>query len=49
VRHESPQVIVLRAGRAAWSASHFRITADAVRGALDAARRADPETPVAPP
>ncbi len=49
VRHESPQVIVLRAGRPAWSASHFRITADAVRGALDAARRADPETPVAPP
>src|SRR5437763_1508418 len=28
VRHESPQVIVLRDGAAAWSASHFRITAD---------------------
>ena len=30
VRHESPQVIILRAGKVAWSASHFDITADAV-------------------
>jgi bacillithiol system protein YtxJ len=30
VRHESPQVIVLRDGEATWSASHFRITADVV-------------------
>jgi bacillithiol system protein YtxJ len=30
VRHESPQVIILRAGKAAWSASHFDITAAAV-------------------
>ena len=30
VRHESPQVIVLRDGKAAWTASHFDITADAV-------------------
>ncbi len=35
VRHESPQVIVLRDGEAAWSASHFAITADAVADALD--------------
>lgn len=35
VRHESPQVIVLRHGEAAWSASHFAITAAAVAGALD--------------
>lgn len=37
VRHESPQVLVLRAGRAAWNASHFDIRperiADAVRDA----------------
>lgn len=37
VRHESPQVIVLRHGRAVWSASHAGITAtdveDAVQGA----------------
>lgn len=34
VRHESPQAIVLRNGEAAWSASHFDITADAVTRAL---------------
>ncbi len=34
VRHESPQVIVLTNGQAAWSASHFNITADAVTAAL---------------
>jgi bacillithiol system protein YtxJ len=33
VRHESPQVIVLRDGRPTWSASHFQITADAVQEA----------------
>jgi monothiol bacilliredoxin len=38
VRHESPQVIVLRGGKVAWAASHFKITADAVRQALEAAR-----------
>jgi len=34
VRHESPQVIVLRQGRAAWSASHYAITTRAVTDAL---------------
>ena len=34
VRHESPQVIVLRDGKAAWHASHFAITAKAVSDAL---------------
>src|SRR5262245_24545697 len=37
VRHESPQVIVLRGGEAAWTASHFQITAEAVRRAVEAA------------
>jgi bacillithiol system protein YtxJ len=37
VRHESPQVIVLRGGQVRWAGSHFRITADAVRQALEAA------------
>ena len=37
VRHESPQVIVLRDGRVAWAASHFKITAAAVRQAVEAA------------
>ncbi len=37
VRHESPQVIVLRHGRAVWSASHYAITtADAAAALRDA-------------
>ncbi len=39
VRHESPQVIVLRHGRAIWSASHYAITTDSVAAA---ARDAQP-------
>lgn len=34
VRHESPQVIILRDGRAVWSASHWNVTAERVRTAL---------------
>lgn len=34
VRHESPQVLVLREGKATWHASHFAITAKAVSTAL---------------
>jgi bacillithiol system protein YtxJ len=34
VRHESPQVIVLRDGKPLWDASHFAITADAVERIL---------------
>jgi bacillithiol system protein YtxJ len=30
VRHESPQVIVVKDGQPVWSASHFNIKADAV-------------------
>jgi bacillithiol system protein YtxJ len=36
VQHESPQAIILRNGRPAWSASHFDITADAVAQAARA-------------
>lgn len=32
--HETPQVLIIRNGKLAWSASHFRVTADAVRGAV---------------
>ncbi|HEU4596565.1 MAG TPA: bacillithiol system redox-active protein YtxJ, partial [Pyrinomonadaceae bacterium] len=35
VRHESPQALVLRNGAVAWSASHFDITADAVKRAVE--------------
>jgi thioredoxin 1 len=34
VRHETPQVILVRDGRAVWSASHFRITADELHRAV---------------
>lgn len=34
VRHESPQTIILRHGKAVWSASHYDITADGVERAL---------------
>lgn len=34
IRHESPQVIILRHGQPVWSASHFDITADAVEEKL---------------
>ncbi len=34
VRHQSPQVFVLRDGQAVWSASHRAITAAAVRATL---------------
>ncbi len=37
VAHESPQVIVLRNGQVVWTASHFKITADAVAEAVRAA------------
>ncbi len=38
VRHESPQAIVLRQGKAVWDASHFAITAKEVSTTLAANR-----------
>lgn len=37
VRHETPQALLIKNGRVVWAASHFRVTADAVRKALTAA------------
>ena len=37
VRHESPQVLVVRNGEVRWHGSHFRVTAENVRKALLAA------------
>jgi bacillithiol system protein YtxJ len=34
VRHETPQVIVLRGGKAVWNVSHFDVKADNVVKAL---------------
>jgi bacillithiol system protein YtxJ len=35
VRHETPQVIVLRDGKAVWNASHFDVQAAAVTKAVE--------------
>lgn len=37
IRHESPQVIVVKKGSACWHASHLEITAKALSQVLDAA------------
>jgi bacillithiol system protein YtxJ len=34
VRHETPQAILVRDGRVAWTASHFRVNASELRKAL---------------
>ena len=34
IRHETPQVILLKDGRAVWNTSHFRITAAALARAI---------------
>ena|SRR5688572_28568212 len=36
IRHESPQVIVLRNGKAVWNASHYAVNAREVAKALQA-------------
>ena len=40
VRHETPQALLIRDGRVVWSASHFRVTADAVAKAIEHASSA---------
>ena len=35
VRHESPQVILLRDGKAVWNASHFDVNVASVSKALE--------------
>ena len=34
IRHETPQAILLRNGKAVWNASHFRITANKLAEAI---------------
>ena len=43
IRHETPQVLLIQDGRVVWSASHFRVTADAVDAAI---RRLQPSESV---
>lgn len=37
VRHETPQALLIVDGRVVWSASHFRVTAQAMTAAIQAA------------
>jgi bacillithiol system protein YtxJ len=39
IRHETPQALLIRDGRVIWSASHFRVTAEAMKQALASAPR----------
>ena len=53
IRHETPQAILLRDGQSVWSASHFRITADAKSGRVSSSpayhSHAAPRTPLESP
>ncbi|HEX3235486.1 MAG TPA: monothiol bacilliredoxin BrxC family protein [Gemmatimonadales bacterium] len=42
VRHASPQVIILLAGVAAWSATHFEVEAETMLRALDRLTAGEP-------
>ena len=39
IRHETPQALLIRDGRVIWSASHFRVTAEAMKQALTSVPR----------
>jgi bacillithiol system protein YtxJ len=34
IQHQSPQIIILKDGKPVFNASHYKITADAIEGAL---------------
>jgi bacillithiol system protein YtxJ len=49
VRHETPQALLIRDRRVVWSASHFRVTADAVARAIEThVATSHPAEPVPP-
>ena len=35
VRHETPQVLLIQEGRVVWEASHFGVTADTIKDAVE--------------
>jgi bacillithiol system protein YtxJ len=41
LRHESPQVLLIRRGVLAWHGSHYRVTADELNAALERTGSAD--------
>ena len=45
VRHETPQALLIRNGRVVWSASHFRVTANAMGDAIRGSARATAPRP----
>ncbi|MDA1184265.1 MAG: bacillithiol system redox-active protein YtxJ [Acidobacteria bacterium] len=49
VRHETPQVLVIRDRRVVWSASHYRVTAEAVEAALHEALHDTADGAATPP
>ena len=42
IRHETPQALLVMDGRVVWSASHFRVTAEAIAKAIQARQVAAP-------
>jgi bacillithiol system protein YtxJ len=42
VRHESPQVLIVRDGAVAWHASHFRVTRDEIVSAISRTASGEP-------
>jgi bacillithiol system protein YtxJ len=48
IRHETPQALLVHEGRVIWSASHFRVNAEALEKAL-AQVPAPPPTPTTTP
>lgn len=42
IRHETPQALLIMDGRVVWSASHFRVTAEAIAKAIQAHRTVAP-------
>ena len=35
VRHETPQALLIREGRVVWEVSHFNVTADTIKDAIE--------------
>lgn len=44
IRHETPQLLMIRDGRVLWNASHYRVTSEAVEDALNAVLHAPDDT-----
>jgi bacillithiol system protein YtxJ len=45
IRHETPQALLIMGGRVVWSASHFRVTAEAIAKAIQSHQTADLQRP----